>query len=224
VSRGCAFVIISALAAAPAAAQTRYLAADQPRLGTIEADAGVVWSGGVTLGSAPANLTNNPGSGSGSFVLFQTDTRITGATAFDAAVDVFLSRQLALEAGLQVGQPSLTISDSADTESAPPVTATSSLTQYLITGSAVYYVGGGGRFQPFVEGGGGYLRQVLEGGSVIETGNELHAGGGVRYWFTASRRVGVRADVRASLQSGGVSFDDKRRTIPQGGAALAWRF
>jgi hypothetical protein len=226
VRRACALVFIcAATAARPAAAQTRYVSSDQPRAGTVEIDAGIVWSGGVSLGSSPADLTNNPGSASGSFVLFQTDTRIKGAPGFDGAVDVYLTRRLAVEGGVQASRPTLTISDTADAESAPPVTATKSLTQYLITGSAVYHVGGGGaRLQPFIAGGGGYLRQVFEGGGVVETGNEIHVGGGIRYWFTASRRVGVRADARVSLQSGGVSFDDKRRTIPQGGAALAWRF
>jgi hypothetical protein len=212
--------------ACPAFAQSRYIPSDQPRLGTIEIDLGGVWSEGVSLGQSPADLTNNPSTATGSFVLFDTETRISRAAGFDGAVDFYLTRRLAAEGGVQISRPALSIRNMNDTEGAPAVTSTSSLTQYLITGSVVYHVGGtpAGRFQPFVAGGGGYLRQVLEGGSLLETGNEIHAGAGVRYWLGQSRRIGLRADVRVSLPSGGVTITDKRRTIAQIGAALAWRF
>lgn len=225
--RACALAVLCVVwTGTPAFAQRRYIPSDQPMFGTLEVDVGGVWSGGVSIGTVPADLTNNPGSGSGSFVLFETQTRIDGAPAFDGALDFFLSRHVSVEGGVQIGRPALTVRNAKDTEGAPDLTATSSLTQYLITGSLAYHLshGADGRLQPFLSGGGGYLRQVLEGGGLVETGNEVHVGGGVRYWFSRSQRVGFRADARVSLQSGGVAFTNKRHTVPEGGAALAWRF
>jgi len=227
VIRACVLALLClASVATPAFAQRRYIPSDRPTFGTLEVDVGGVWTGSTSVGTVPADLTNNPGSGSGSFVLFETQTRVGSAPAFDGALDLFLSRHLSVEGGVQISRPALTVRNAKDAESAPDVTARSSLTQYLITGSLVYHLGGGaaGRLQPFLSGGGGYLRQVLEGGGLIDTGNEVHVAGGVRYWFNRSQRLGLRADARVSLQSGGVAFDNKRHTIPEGGAALAWRF
>ena len=75
--RACVLALLClAWAATPAVAQRHYIPSDQPTFGTLEVDVGGVWTGSAGVGTVPADLTNNPGSGSGSFVLFETQTRV----------------------------------------------------------------------------------------------------------------------------------------------------
>ena len=120
-------------------------------------------------------------------------------------------------------RPSLNVRTSGDFENATDTTAESLLTEYVIDGSALYHFGSR-PFVPFVVAGGGYLRQVLEDASTIETGIEVHGRGGVKHWFT--RRLGVRAEARASSRSGGLSLDGstKRRLVPTFSVGASYLF
>jgi len=70
----------------------------------------------------------------------------------------------------------------------------------------------------------GYLRQLHEGQALVETGRTVQAGGGVKIALgssaDASRRVGVRADVRMIARTGGVSPDGGTHVAPSFGASL----
>jgi hypothetical protein len=85
------------------------------------------------------------------------------------------------------------------------LTAEESIDQYLFEVSAVWHFGmsSSGRTTPFVYGGAGYLRELHEGEALVEEGVEIHAGGGVKWWFGSGRQWGVRADAGISMRDGG---------------------
>ena len=60
------------LGATDAAAQV-WVGRSGPRAGAFEISGGGTWSAGQDLAEGAATLTPNPGTGSGSFELFQTD-------------------------------------------------------------------------------------------------------------------------------------------------------
>lgn len=216
------------LGARPASAQI-YVPHDVPRAGSLELSGGLVWSGGSDLGSASADLTRNPGTGTGPFVLFTTDSQIDAGVGLQGKFGVYLAPSVSVEGGLRVARPDLAVKLSGDAESAPDVTATETLTRYVIDGSVLFHLTGasfsGGKGIPFVLGGGGYLRDAHEKNEVIETGHEFHVGAGLHYWFGEGKnRVGVRGDVGISIRSGGVDAADKSRTVPTVAGSIAYLF
>ncbi len=71
----------------------------------------------------------------------------------------------------------------------------------------------------------GYIRELHDGYGVVTTGNEFHAGGGLKYWFRSGRhKLGLRVEGRAVSRSGGVDFKDSRRTVVAGEAGLTYLF
>jgi hypothetical protein len=103
--------------------------------------------------------------------------------------------------------------------------------QYLIDVSAVWQISQlelGNRARPYVVAGGGYLRQLDVDRVKAETGNLFHLGGGIRYWLRGSdarrRALGLRAEVRAQLRSGGLEFEEKTRLAPAANLFLFFGF
>jgi hypothetical protein len=221
-------VIACGFAARPATAQI-YVPHDVPRAGSLELSGGIAWSGGTDLGSAEADETRNAGTGTGPFALFNTESQINAAIGLQGKFGVYLARSVSVEGGVRVVRPDLATKLSGDAESAPDLTATEKLTRYVIDGSVLFHLTGasfsGGRGVPFVLGGGGYLRDAHEKNEVIETGHEVHVGGGLHYWFGEGRhRVGVRGDVGISIGSGGADANDKSRTVPTMAGSIAYLF
>ena len=130
-----------------------------------------------------------------------------------------------IEGTASFSRPVVSVHLTADFEGAPDTTAEETLTHYLIGGSALYHFGRG-RLQPFVFGGAAYLRQLDAGAADVQDGTELHAGGGVKYWFGGGRRrSGLRVDSRASSRSRSAGFDTTRRaTLPMVSAGFAVLF
>jgi len=132
-----------------------------------------------------------------------------------------------VEAGVQYSRPVLSATISNDAEQASDVTATETLARYIVDGSVLYHFGsmGKGKAVPFVAVGGGYVRELHDGYGVVETGNEFHAAFGLKYWFTGGKHpLGLRADVGAISRSGGVDFQDGRRTLATAGAGITYIF
>ena len=211
--RALAAAVFATALATPSAAHAQGAGRDLPHAGTFELSGGVQSTGGYTFDSALANETRNPSTGSSPLTLFQGEPELTRGLGFNARVGFFFGPRFSVEGNLEVTRPSLSVRTSGDFESATDITAESPVTEYIVGGSGLYHFGSGS-FVPFVVAGGGYLRQVFEDASTIESGNELHGGGGVKYWF--GRRFGVRAEARASSRSGGLSLDGstKRRLVP----------
>jgi len=194
--------------------------------GRLEISAGAVWLGSRTFGSASATETTPSG---GSFSLFNTSSEVGGAAAFDARVGVRVAGTLVVEADATFARPELRVTIANDVENAPSITAVERLQQYMIGGGATWYLPRPSRIVPFVTGGGGYLRQLHDRGLLVETGTYFQVGGGVLYLLSSHpgnrlKATGIRADVRAVILNGGVSFDGDRHTAPAAAASFFVRF
>ena len=202
---------------------------DAPRAGSKEFSGGATWSHGYDLGATRATLTRNPGTGTTPFELFSADTRIDAAPAAHARLGVYVARSVSLEGGVQYSRPMLRTRLGNDAEGAAAITATETVTRLVIDGSVLFHLWpasfGGGRGVPFIIGGGGYVRELHQGNELIETGREIHVGGGLKYWFgSGRRRAGLRADVGVSMREKGIDFGDARRTVPTAGVSLLYVF
>lgn len=192
-------------------------------VGRVELSGGAVFVGGFDEGERAAELTANAG---GTFDQFSTSATVDPVVGVQARLGVFLTRALALEGGVRWTRPVFAVSISGDSEEAPDTTAEETVNQYLIDGSAVLHFGDRERSRtvPFVYGGAGYLRELHEGDALVEEGTEFHAGGGVKIWMGASRRVGVRLEAGLSVRDGGLDVEEKRRTVPVAGGFVFWVF
>jgi Outer membrane protein beta-barrel domain len=199
------------------------LAAAQAHPGSLEISGGFVWTGGYGAGSAPANETRNPSTGSTPLTLFQSESHVSAAPGANLRLGVHVTRRLVAEAFFEYTRPVLRALLTADFEGAASATAEMTASSYLFGGSAVYEFGAG-RVMPFVAGGGGQLRQVPEGGNVT-TGGEGHASAGVRYAITNGHHpLGMRLEAGVSSRSKSAGFTQQGRTLIIANAGLAWRF
>jgi len=197
--------------------------------GRYELAAGVSWTASAPLGSADASLTNPSG---GRYRLFTTSTEIAGAPGFDARFGRRLTRAVQVELAASYSLPTLKSNISNDAENGAATVASESITQVTITGAAVFYMTRwrvASRVLPFVTGGGGYLRQLHQGNTLAETGRLYFAGAGAAIPLSSQPRsgghsFGIRADVRALVQTGGVLLDAERRASPSVTAAAFVRF
>jgi hypothetical protein len=198
------------------------------RSGSIEVDIGVVWQGGVPLGSVSAPLTPNQTSG-GSFDLFDTSSRIVEAPGFEARLGYHLTRTLEIEGGLRYSRPQIETEITGDFEDASEVTAATMFSQYIIDVSAVVHLNRlriGRVGTPFVFGGGGYLRELHDGRELIETGQVYQGGAGVKFLISRSttgliRALGLRADGRWCVRRGGVELEPEDRSRSYAAAAAS---
>jgi hypothetical protein len=203
--------------------------APAPHGGSVEVSGGAAFSAPIDLGSADANLTRNPGTGSGPYTLFKTDTSVAAGVGVQARVAGYLSPALAIEGGVRMLRPRVETRITSDAESAEDTTASERLSRYIFEGSLVLHVTkasfAGSRGVPFVAGGAGYLRDLHEGNELVETGVEYHAAGGLKYWFSdRPRRAGLRAEAGVSILHGGYSPGGSRRTVPVGAVSLLFLF
>jgi hypothetical protein len=198
--------------------------------GRYELAAGVSWNAPSSLGSADASLTNPSG---GRYRLFSTSTEIAGAPAFDVRLGRRLTRAIQVELAASYSSPTLRSNISNDAENSAAIVASESIRQITVTGAAVFYVTRwriASRILPFVTGGGGYLRQLHQGDTLAETGRIYFAGAGGAIPLISQRssragsRFGIRADVRALFQTGGVSLGAERRVSPSVTASAFVRF
>lgn len=209
---------------APVDAQI-YIGAPGPRPGTTEIAVGGGFNMGKTYDSRDATLTANPSSGQGSLDLFTAETELRPAAAAQAALAVYITRSLAVEAGFQFARPSLEIRLSDDFEDAPDVTATTTITQYLFTGSLVYHLGRpGAKTTPFIAGGAGHVRDVHQDNGLIDTGVEYHGKAGVKMWFGRRQNNALRLEGGISVRDGGFTLDEDRRIVPTASASFTHRF
>jgi hypothetical protein len=207
-------IAIALAATLPASAQT----AGPPTAGQIEVDAGGGWLGGARVGSGDANLRAATAAPT-PFRLFSVDSRVAAAPTFHVKAGYAFTRRFGVEGGLTFGHPELRASITNDAEAAPPITIAERIDQYSVDASLIVMIrelAPGGRTLPYVSGGAGYLRQLHEGRTVVEEGQVVHAGGGVKHWLVARDRgfingAGLRVDARLYLMSGGVTFEDGPR-------------
>lgn len=196
-----------------------------PRPGAVEISGGGMWSAGQDLDDRAAVLTANPGTGSSAFELFTSEPTVKPVFGAQLLVGYYVTRAFAVEGGMQYSRPKLSVRLGEDFEDAPAVTATTEITQYLFTGSAVYHFGNSPRMAPFIAVGAGHLRDVHNGDELIDSGVEYHGKFGLKYWSGSGRgRIGLRAEGGVSARRGGFNFDEDRRMIPTAAVSLAYLF
>jgi hypothetical protein len=219
---------------APAQAQAQPPSSGGPfRPWSIELDAGLLWSGGIELGSTTASITANA-TPAADYPLFHTAADLEAAPGFEGRLGLWLTRVIAVEGAFQYSRPTLETRISGDVENAPPVTASADLSRYVVDVSGVVHltrlrIGGSG--MPFVLGGVGYLRELDDDEALAETGRLYHAGGGIKYLFVSPSRglvkgVGIRGDARLYFKDGGYELepDAPLRRFFAGGASLIVAF
>jgi outer membrane protein with beta-barrel domain len=207
-----ALVLLIALSAVrPASAQS------------IEVGVTFAFTGGYSAGSAAANETRNPSTGSTPLTLFQTDSRVLSAPGVNVHAGMAVTRRLFVFGDFQYSRPTLRTHLSADFEGAPDTSADTTVSSYLF-GGGVEYRFAAGRWVPFASGGAGQVREVPEGGDVL-TAVDVHAGGGVRRALTYGRHpLGFQSEVLATFRSRGVGFDSSHHVLPSVSAGITWRF
>jgi hypothetical protein len=186
-----------------------------------------LWQGGFDFGSTNAELTRNPSTGSGPFDLFTAGTKLGSGAGLQGRIGAYLTRSFAVEGGVRLTRPKLSVKLSADAESAPDLTAEETMTQYVFEGSAVWNLApfNRGRVVPFLAGGAGYIRDLHEGSELIETGTEYHGLVGIKWWFSDRlHRLGFRGEGGFSIRDGGFDFREGRRTVPIAAAGLTYIF
>jgi hypothetical protein len=222
---GVRHLVLAALmsaAATPAAFGQVYMGGNAPERGSIEVGGGVMWSPGFDTPSAVADLTR---SGSDRLALFSVEGDVNQFAGAHARLGMYLSSAISVEAGFRFAKPRLAYRLSADYESAADETATEAIGHYVFDGSVLFHLGSfaGGRGMPFVSGGAGYVRELHEGNELVETGNEIHATAGLKYWLGAAR-VGVRVEGGLSSREKGFDKREGRRTLPLLLAGVTMRF
>ncbi len=212
----------------PAAGQI-WLGAPAPRSGSVELSGGVLWAQGYDLGGTPALLTRNPTTGSSPLQLFDSTSRLDAASGLVARLGVYLSRSVSIEGGFQYSKPVLGVRVSGDFEGADAATVTETISRYLFDGSVVVHLlplsFAQGRGVPFVTAGWGYARELHEGNELVETGQQYHAGAGLKFWFSERRRrFGIRGDAGFAVREGASDFSEGWRTVPTASASLLYLF
>ena len=204
--------------------------------GRFEVSGGAGVTGGTDLGTASATLSGSGVPTGARVTLFDTETKIDGGERYEVRMAWRLTRALQVEGGLAVNRTNLITRITNDFEQAPAAEASEKFTEYAIEAGLLLHLTkltfAGGRARPFVTGGAGYLRQVHEGQILIDTGQSAYAGGGLTFTLRQATRpafieaLGLRADVRANLRSGGFeSADDGGATFaPSITAGLFIRF
>jgi hypothetical protein len=200
--------------------------------GALEVTAGGMLARGYPLGSAAATLTENQVP-AGDFTLFRTESEIRAAPGFQLRVAYGFTRGLAVEAGVEYSKPQLRTSISGDPEQGTPLAAAETIDQYVVDVRLLVHLVpwafAGGRAVPFASAGAGYLRQLHEGHFLVETGQVVHIGGGLKYLLNAPSRswlkgVGLRGDAAVVFKREGVDVADATRQFATVGGGLFLRF
>jgi len=205
-----ALLVVCAVAAAPASAQSR-----------VELSAGASWIGGFDAGGGDALETRNPTTGSSPLPLFSTSSRVEAAPSWTASVGFYLTDRVAVEASAEYSRPVLRTTISGDFEGATGTTAETTLKSLVAGGTLLYYFGAA-RVTPLAFAGAGWTRQLDEDNIMLVSGAEAHAGGGIR--CRLDRHFAVRVDAGVSAREKTIAFDQKRRLLPRVAGSLAYRW
>ena len=217
--------VLAIVACLPAAADAQvWLGKTKPRPGSVEISGGGTWTGGQSLPRSAVTLTANPSGGLSSFEQFTSEPSMDPAFGVQGALAVYVTRAIAIEGGVRFSRPQLKVGLANDVEGAPDITASTTMSSYLFTGSLVYNVGAQDRTVPFIAAGAGHLRDLHSGNELVETGTEYHGKAGVKMWFGRTRKVGLRVEAGVSVRDGGFSYENDRRFVPTAAASLVYLY
>ena len=217
-------LICCVVAAAPAAAQiTRTV----PPAGIKrEISIGGVFSGPSSMGSANADLLNGNGQ---PVPQFSTHNSMSAGFGPELLLGFRAKPALWLEVGGSLTWPSLRTTIEGDIEGAEPDPLTSRVTRWSVEGALVWWIKDKDKTTWFIRAGGGVAGEVSQDESSSATAALGTGGVGVRHWFRESkgglRKMGLRAEFRGVVQSGGLSFNDRTiRFTPTGTVHLVFGY
>jgi hypothetical protein len=205
-------------------------AAQGPLLpGRVEVGIGAVGSAALDLGTADAEQTTPQG---GTLTLFETSSRLQPALGIEARIGVGVSRRVQIDAHVSYGRSDLRTRITNDHEDIANGTLAEPVKQIGVGAALTLHFPGWSatsRAIPFVSVGGSYLRELHDGQTLVDEGHAYQFAGGLKYLLgggTPARPtgVGIRAEVRASVRSRGVAFDDDPILAPAAAAGLFFRF
>jgi len=218
-------LVIAVCAFGVNAARPGTLLAQPKAPGRYDLLAGVRWNGPFTIANEAADENAPNGK---SRPLFASNTRLGHSLFVTAGVSARVSTALYAEFLTSYGKGDLTTRVTADAEPIPDVAVSSPMSQLSAeTGLRVQpRKWKRTSWTPFVSVGVGYLRQMYAGRTLIESGSELYAGGGLYYERTSARSrrlkaTGVRIDLRGYAVRGGIASGTALRSAP---AVLASAF
>jgi hypothetical protein len=226
-ARRSSVICVAVLCLASTAEAQVYMGRDAPRRGMFEASGGGLFTSGFDMGSLTAELTRS--TTTDRFDLFTSETEVAGFPGGFVRLGLYLSDSVSIEGGMRYSRPVLSVRLSGDAESGPNVTAEETLSHYLFEGSLVWHLRhlsfASGRAIPYLAGGGGYLRELHEENQLVETGQEYHALGGLKYWFGSRvRRFGLRIEGGVSARKKGFDSADEMRPLPVAFGGLSYLF
>jgi hypothetical protein len=204
-----------------------YIAPDPPRRGMFELSGGGMFVSGFNLETVTAELTRS--TPAETFDLFTSEAKVVRFPGAFARIGFYVSDGVSIEGGVRYARPRLSVRLSGDAESAADTTAEETISQYLFEGSLVWHLRhlsfASDRAIPYLAGGAGYLRELHEGSQLVETGQEYHALGGLKYWLgTGARRFGLRIEGGVSARKQGFDPDDAVRLLPVVFGGLSYLF
>jgi hypothetical protein len=219
-------VLLMVLVARTAFAQTA-----MPSPPRFEPAAGAQFVGSSSLGSREANLTTAAG---GTLRLFTTSSTLRPAAGFEGRLGIRVSRQLDVEAFGAYAKPALRTRITNDLESAGTTDANETVKQYVVGGSALWYLSrkNESALRLFVMGGAAFLRQLHNDDTYAVNGRQFEFGAGVKVPLATTRskrgnhlRVfGIRADGRVQVRVDGATFDGDAHYGPALSAMAFIRF
>lgn len=154
------------------------------------------------------------------FTLFRTDSSLGAAVRADVGMALPITPTLGVELIGTAGRRTLSTAITSDAEGAPATTATERVAEYTLGGRIAYALPAGRlgrRVRPFVAAGGAYLRQLHDDNALVDTGSQWGGGIGAHVWLrgaAGAHPMGVTGEVGWQWRSGGIVFDDARRSLP----------
>jgi hypothetical protein len=195
--------------------------------GRFEVAVGARWTGGAAFDSRDAVESTSDG---GRYVLFTSSSELGASTAPEVRVGVRLTPVLNVEAAFYFDKADLETRLASDVENIPDFTARESVSQAVFEAGLTAQLPRWtlGSATPFISGGAGFIRELHENDYIAESGAVYYVGGGLtavlRQTTGLIKALGVRGDVRATVRSGGVAFDDAATVAPALGISFFTRF
>jgi hypothetical protein len=214
-------LIIAGLIAVPAAAQD---APPLPRAENREFRLGGALTGPSSMGSSSAVLFGP--TGAPAVTLFNTENRAALGFGLETALGFRLTPSLWAEVAGSWTRVSLSSRISSDFEGAAAETISAPVQRFTLEGAAVWYFRSTGPSAWFLRTTGGWMREGAGGLTLARGGTITGAGLGVRRWWRAgakpnAKRVGIRAEFRGLLQTGGLTLGSRSwRFGPAGAVTL----
>jgi hypothetical protein len=170
---------------------------------------GGIFTGPSSMGSANAELLG--AGGTPSLTLFSTRNGMAPGFGPDLLISFRVGRALVIEADGGLVWTSLRTDISKDFESAADQTLSASVVRWSGEGAVLWFFHDRGNTAWFLRASAGVMGEASSDVSTPATGFTGGGGIGLRHWWRtggtgAFKRVGLRAEFRANVQSGGLSL------------------